>query len=100
MWTSIKNWFVNLFDVNKDGKLTAEDQEAMRAVADLHWRKANEKINEAVQEVKEVAAEVEYRVGRVKEEVADVVSAVKEVASQAGDVVGAAKGGKRKGRKK
>jgi methyl-accepting chemotaxis protein len=93
MWEKIKNWFMKTADLNKDGKFTAEDLELARALADKKAKEANEKINEAVTEVK-------TRVNRVKEEVTDVVNAAKEVANQVGDVAAAAKGKARKGRKK
>ena len=92
MWEKIKNWF-GFADLNKDGKVTAEDLEVAKAVVEKNFKEANEKINEAVTEVK-------TRVNRVKEEVTDVVAAAKEVANQAGDVVAAAKGKARQGRKK
>jgi hypothetical protein len=92
MWEKIKNWF-GFADLNKDGKVTAEDLEVAKAVVENNIKEANEKINEVVTEVK-------TRVNRVKEEVTDVVAAAKEVANQAGDVVAAAKGKERKGRKK
>ena len=92
MWEKIKNWF-GFADLNKDGKVTAEDLEVAKAVVEKNFKEANEKINEVVTEVK-------TRVNRVKEEVTDVVAAAKEVANQAGDVVAAAKGKARQGRKK
>ena len=92
MWEKIKSWF-GFADLNKDGKVTAEDLEVAKAVVEKNFKEANEKINEAVTEVK-------TRVNRVKEEVTDVVNAAKEVANQAGDVVAAAKGKARQGRKK
>ena len=93
MWQKIKNWFTNTLDLSGDGKVTAEDLEVARAIADKKIRAANEVINETVKETKR-------RVKRVKEEIADVKSAAKEVANQAGDVVDAAKGKSRSGRKK
>lgn len=92
MWEKIKKWF-GFLDLNKDGKVTAEDLELARALADKKAKEANEKINEVVTDVK-------TRVNRVKDEVTDVIVAAKEVANQAGDVVAAAKGKERKGRKK
>jgi hypothetical protein len=92
MWEKIKNWF-GFADLNKDGKVTAEDLKVAKTVVEKNFKEANEKINEVVTEVK-------TRVNRVKEEVTDVVNAAKEVANQAGDVVAAAKGKERKGRKK
>lgn len=85
MWEKIKKWF-GLADLNKDGKVTAEDLEVARAIAEDKLKKANEEINK--------------RVARVKEEIADVKEAAKEVADQAADVVAAAKGKQRRGRKK
>ena len=92
MWEKIKKWF-GFLDLNKYGKVTAEDLELARALADKKAKEANEKINEVVTDVK-------TRVNRVKDEVTDVIVAAKEVANQAGDVVAAAKGKERKGRKK
>ena len=92
MWNKIKAWF-GFADLNNDGKVTAEDLEFVRALAEKRAKDANEAINKKVTAVK-------TRVNRIKEEVADVVDAAKEVANQAGDVVDAAKGKTRKGRKK
>jgi NTP pyrophosphatase (non-canonical NTP hydrolase) len=85
MWEKIKKWF-GFADLNRDGKVTAEDIEFAKAVAEQSIKDTNEKINK--------------RVARVKEEVADVVEAVKDVAEQADDVLDAVKGKARKGRKK
>ena len=93
MWEKIKNWFVRTVDLNKDGKVTAEDLELAKAIADAKYREANAKINEVVTEVK-------TRVNRVKEEATDVIAAAKETVNQVGDVVAAAKGKERRGRKK
>lgn len=93
MWQKIKNWFTNTLDLSGDGKVTAEDLEVARAIADKKVREANEVINETVKETKR-------RVKRVKEELADVKAAAKEVVNQAGDVVDAVKGKSRSGRKK
>lgn len=92
MWAKIKAWF-GFADLNKDGKVTAEDLEMARAVAEKKIKDANEAINEATEEVK-------ARVEAVKVEARDVVKAAKEVGNQAGDVVKAAKGKARTGRKK
>lgn len=92
MWEKIKKWF-GFADLDRDGKVTAEDIELARALAEKKVREANEAINDAVVETKK-------RVKRVKEEIADVKAAAKEVVDQAEDVVAAAKGKARKGRKK
>ena len=57
MWKKIKKWF-GLLDLNKDGKVTAEDLELARALADKNAKAANEALNEvaeAVVAVKKVA---------------------------------------------
>ncbi len=57
MWEKIKKWF-GLLDLNKDGKVTAEDLELARALADKNAKAANEALNEvaeAVVAVKKVA---------------------------------------------
>jgi methyl-accepting chemotaxis protein len=99
MWEKIKSWF-GFADLNKDGKVTAEDLEVAKAVVENNIKEANEKINEVVEEVKEVVAKVKTRAKRVKEETADVVAAAKETVNQVGDVIAAAKGKERIGRKK
>lgn len=100
MWNKIKNFFMGLFDVNKDGKITAEDLSLAQAVAEEKYKQANEKINEVVEKTEETVKEVKTRAKRVKEEVKDVAVAAKEVVNQAGDVIKAVKGKQRKGRKK
>jgi hypothetical protein len=57
MWEKIKSWFTKTADLNKDGKLTAEDLELARAVADKKAKEANETINavvEAAEKIKKV----------------------------------------------
>jgi hypothetical protein len=57
MWEKIKSWFMKTADLNKDGKLTAEDLELARAVADKKAKEANETINavvEAAEKIKKV----------------------------------------------
>ena len=76
MWETIKKWF-GLAD-----RITAEDIELARAVAEKNIKEVNEKIN------------------RVKEEAADVVESAKEVIDQAEDIVAAVKAKVRKSRKK
>ena len=48
MWEKIKKWF-GLLDLNKDGKVTAEDLEVAKALADKNAKAANEAINEVAQ---------------------------------------------------
>jgi gas vesicle protein len=62
--------------------------------------KVEEKVNQAKQATKNVANETKNRAKRVVQESKDVARAAKEVVKQSKDVVDAAKGGKRKGRKK
>jgi Ca2+-binding EF-hand superfamily protein len=56
MWEKIKKWF-GFLDLNKDGKVTAEDLEVARAIADKKAKEANETINavvEAAEKIKKV----------------------------------------------
>jgi Ca2+-binding EF-hand superfamily protein len=56
MWEKIKNWF-GFLDLNKDGKVSAEDLELARALADKKAKEANETINavvEAAEKIKKV----------------------------------------------
>jgi Ca2+-binding EF-hand superfamily protein len=61
MWEKIKKWF-GLLDLNKDGKVTAEDLEVAKALADKNAKAANEAINE----VAEAAVAVKKAVKGVK----------------------------------
>jgi len=57
MWEKIKSWFVKTADLNKDGRVTAEDLELARALADKKAKEANETINavvEAAEKIKKV----------------------------------------------
>lgn len=96
MWDKIKKWF-GFADFNRDGRLSAEDIQFAKAIAEQRYKQANEKINAVADKTE---AEVKKRISRVKQEAGDVVAAAKEVANQAGDVVAAVKGKERKGRKK
>lgn len=60
MWEKIKKWF-GLLDLNKDGKVTAEDLELARALADKELKAANEAINEAAEAVEAVKKVVKGR---------------------------------------
>jgi Ca2+-binding EF-hand superfamily protein len=56
MWEKIKKWF-GFLDLNKDGKVSAEDLELARALADKKAKEANETINavvEAADKIKKV----------------------------------------------
>ncbi len=56
MWEKIKKWF-GLLDLNKDGKVSAEDLELARALADKKAKEANETLNavvEAAEKIKKV----------------------------------------------
>jgi CHASE3 domain sensor protein len=57
MWEKIKSWFMKTADLNKDGRVTAEDLELVRALADKKAKEANETINavvEAAEKIKKV----------------------------------------------
>jgi CHASE3 domain sensor protein len=57
MWEKIKSWFMKTADLNKDGRVTAEDLELARALADKKAKEANETINavvEAAEKIKKV----------------------------------------------
>lgn len=57
MWEKIKSWFMKTADLNKDGKVTAEDLELAKAVADKTAKEANETLNavvEAANKIKKV----------------------------------------------
>jgi Ca2+-binding EF-hand superfamily protein len=56
MWEKIKKWF-GFLDLNKDGKVTAEDLQVARAIADKTSKEANETLNavvEAAEKIKKV----------------------------------------------
>ncbi len=56
MWEKIKKWF-GILDLNRDGKVSAEDLELARALADKKAKDANETINavvEAAEKIKKV----------------------------------------------
>ena len=56
MWEKIKKWF-GFLDLNKDGKVSAEDLELARARADKKAKEANETLNavvEAAEKIKKV----------------------------------------------
>jgi acyl CoA:acetate/3-ketoacid CoA transferase alpha subunit len=86
MWEKIKKWF-GFADLNEDSRLTAEDIELAKAIAEARIKDINEEINERVERIEE-------------EEVADVIEAAKKTVAQVDDIVEAAQGKPRKGRKK
>lgn len=56
MWEKIKKWF-GILDLNRDGKVSAEDLELARALADKKAKEANETLNavvEAAEKIKKV----------------------------------------------
>jgi Ca2+-binding EF-hand superfamily protein len=56
MWEKIKKFF-GFADLNKDGKITAEDLELARALANKKAKEANETLNavvEAAEKIKKV----------------------------------------------
>ena len=52
MWNRVKAWFVKTFDYNQDAKVTAEDLEVARALAEKDIKEANEILNDSVKKVK------------------------------------------------
>ncbi len=52
MWNRVKAWFVKTFDYNQDAKVTAEDLEVARALAEKDIKAANEILNDNVKKVK------------------------------------------------
>lgn len=65
MWDKIKKW-LGFADFNKDGKLTAEDFEFAKAVAEVKFKQANEKINEVAEKAEVAVAQVDAAVKKVK----------------------------------
>lgn len=52
MWNAFKAWFVKTFDYNQDAKITAEDLELAKALAEKDIKEANEILNDSVKKVK------------------------------------------------
>lgn len=65
MWEKIKKW-LSLLDVNKDGKVNAEDLEVAKALAEAKYKEANEKINEVADKVEVVAEKAKKTAAKVK----------------------------------
>ena len=57
MWEKIKKFF-GFADLNKDGKLTAEDLEIVRAVADKKAKEANDAINAVNSQITDAVTQV------------------------------------------
>lgn len=69
MW----NWIKKLFDLNRDNKVTAEDLELAKALAEHNIKDSNEKISKFKKEIDDVAVAAKLVVKETK----DVVDVVK-----------------------
>ena len=65
MWNTIKKW-LGFADLNKDGKISAEDLELAKALAEKKVREANEEINKAAAKAEAVVAKADVVVKKVK----------------------------------
>lgn len=65
MWDKIKKW-LGFADLNRDGKLSAEDIEFARAIAEQKYKQANEKINAVADKVETAAAKVKKTTAKAK----------------------------------
>ena len=65
MWNTIKKW-LGFADLNKDGKVSAEDLELAKALAETKVREANEEINKAAAKAEAVVAKADVVVKKVK----------------------------------
>ncbi len=65
MWNTIKKW-LGFADLNKDGKISAEDLELAKALAETKVRQANEEINKAAAKAETVVAQADAVVKKVK----------------------------------
>ena len=65
MWNTIKKW-LGFADLNKDGKISAEDLELAKALAETKVRQANEEINKAAAKAEVALAQVDAVVKKVK----------------------------------
>lgn len=61
MWKKIKDWFITVLDLDRDGKVTAEDLELAEAVAKQELKKANQAIND---QITDAVTQVKKKVGR------------------------------------
>jgi Ca2+-binding EF-hand superfamily protein len=57
MWEKIKKFF-GFSDLNNDGKITAEDLEVVRAIADKKAKEANEAINAVNDQITDAVTQV------------------------------------------
>jgi len=65
MWDKIKKW-LGFADLNRDGKLNAEDLALAQALAEQKIKDANEAINEVAVKVDVAADKVKKTAARVK----------------------------------
>lgn len=65
MWDKIKKW-LGFADLNHDGKLSAEDIEFARAIAEQKYKQANEQINAVADKVETAAAKVKKTTAKAK----------------------------------
>lgn len=61
MWKKIKDWFTNTFDVNNDGKVTVEDAELAKAIAEQEFKKANQAINAVNDQITDSVTQVKKK---------------------------------------
>ena len=67
MWEKIKKWF-GFLDLNKDGKVTAEDLEVARAIADKKAKEDAEVINQADSLIFQIEKTMKDMEGNLSEE--------------------------------
>jgi Ca2+-binding EF-hand superfamily protein len=65
MWEKIKKWF-GFADLNKDGKVSAEDLELAKALAEKKYREANAEINKLADKAEVAVAQADAVVKKVK----------------------------------
>lgn len=65
MWDKIKKW-LGFADLNKDGKLSAEDLELAKALAEKTFNEANAEINKAAAKAEAVVAVADVAVKKIK----------------------------------
>lgn len=57
MWEKIKKWF-KFADLDKDGKINAEDFELAKALAESKYREANEAINRVNPQITDAVTQI------------------------------------------